>query len=136
MADAQKGGEVLGHLRHQNGLSVSELARRAKVSATTVINYERGMRPNGDEFTPNPTVLLKVASVFPPRDAAHLLATFGVEERGHVLAGSPEGSGIPNADYATGSQFEFMGRAANDPRKLVFRDPNGEIVILYDEQGQ
>lgn len=133
--DERRAGQVLAQLRQRSGLGVSELARRAKVSATTIVNYERGTRPNGDPFKPNPTVLLKVAAVFGPKEAAQLLASFGMADR---QAGLPQGPAEPvtRRDYPAGSEFKLIGRAANDPRQLVFQDPNGEIVILVDEQGR
>jgi transcriptional regulator with XRE-family HTH domain len=135
MSGPQRGGEMLARLRERNGLSVAELARRANVSATTIINYERGVRPSGDEFTPNPTVLLKVASAFSPQDAARLLASYGLEDRGAALvADDGVASTLGGRDYAVGSQFEYLGRAANDPRRLILRDPEGELITLLDER--
>lgn len=128
--DAQQAGKTLLRIREARGYSMTEVAKRAGVSHTTVRNYERGIREDGSEFTPNEGKVMKVAAAFPPQDRAEILEAFGLEEMAKSVQEQTQATAT--ATSHEGQRFTVVGMVAGSKDTIIVRDEEGQHRIFRE----
>ncbi len=123
-------GVVLRKLREAHGYTLTQLAKRAGVSHTTIRNYERGTREDGSKFTPNEGKVMKVAAVFPPDERAEILEAFGMVDLARSARSEAEAT---ESDVSReGQQFTVVGVVAGSTDTIIVRDEQGQHRIFRE----
>ena len=107
--------ERLAQLRHEQGLSLSEVARRAQVSKAYLSQLE-----HGDSKQPSFEVVARVATALGV-SVSKLTGQAAVWEPGEAaplptsLRAFADEAGLPDADISMLSRIHFRGKRPRDP---------------------
>jgi transcriptional regulator with XRE-family HTH domain len=121
-------GGLLRELREGRAWTITELAKRARVSHTTIRNYEHGReRDDGSPFKPNESKVAMVAKAF-DQDEPEVLRAFGLEQRALRVEAA-----------ASATVPEDSPVVANSGQMLTVVDMlagTTDTIIVRDEQGR
>lgn len=123
-------GAVLKKIREAHGYTLTQLAKKAGVSHTTIRNYERGIRKDGSAFTPNEGKVMKVAAVFPPDERAEILEAYGMVDLARNARSEAKATEQPVSQE--GQQFTVVGVVAGSPDTIIVRDDQGQHRIFRE----
>jgi len=128
--NAENPGAVLKKLREAHGYTLTQLAKKAGVSHTTIRNYERGTRDDGSVFTPNEGKVMKVAAVFPPDERAEILEAYGMVDLAHNARSEAKATEPPPS--RKGQRFTVEGVVAGSTDTIIVRDEHGQLRIFRE----